>query len=146
MKEKFTDIPQVLRKHIIARLMVGGLSAILSLIILFAFGELYFILPFCILAAASGISGILMLNTCLCKRYVKITGECVDVSVTALKKHIRSVTFVYEDKKIKVITRLGSKRINVGDSIAVYIPDKAQVYEKGSEKLITDIYAITVEE
>ncbi len=145
MKEKFTDIPQVLRKHIITRLMVGGLSAILSLIILFAFGELYFILPFCVLAAASGISGMLMLNNCLCKRYVKITGECVDVSVTTLKKHIKSVTVVYEDKRIKIITRVGSRRVSVGDSVVIYIPDKAQVYEKGSEKIITDFYAITVE-
>lgn len=145
MKEKFRDIPQVLKKHIIARIVVGVLSAIVSLIILFTFDGLYFAVPFIVLATVSCIGGVLMLNNCLWKRYVKITGECVDVSVTALKKRINSVTVDYEDKRIKVITRLGSKRINVGDNVDIYIPDNAQVYEKGSEKIITDFYAITVE-
>ena len=144
MREKFKNIPIALRRIIIERMFIG-IAAIIGVVLILIFLEdVALIIPFMGIAVISLVSGIFMLRNCLSGRYVVLSGVCVDIGYTVMRKKVSYVCIKAEDIRIKIFIRIRRNKVNVGDTVTIYIPHNAKVYEHNGGKTVCDYYALDI--
>ena len=144
MREKFKDIPTALRRIITERILIGIAAVIGFIVILISFEDIVLIIPFMGIAVISLVSGIFMLRNCLSGRYVVLSGVCVDIGYTVMRKKESYVCIKAEDIRIKIFIRIRRNKVNVGDTVTIYIPHNAKVYEHNGGKTVCDYYALDI--
>lgn len=70
-----------------------------------------------------------------------LKGECVEVEKTMLRKRVKAISITVEDKLLTILVRHKLKAPAISDTITVYLPETATVYEKDGGYSIYDYYA-----
>lgn len=137
MIKVFKQIPAPLQRQILYRLGYGIAILLVTIILLFYTMELFSILACAIIMIFFIASAFLLFRRAVIGDYVVICGECINVTVTAVKKRTKMVVLHTEDGRIlKVTLKHRLKKINTGSKIILYVASDMPVYENGGVHLI----------
>lgn len=88
-----------------------------------------------------------LLYTCIRGDYISVSGTCIQVETTAIRKHIKSLTLEYEEEVSRLLTvsiHERIKRLSVGDTVTIYLSEKTPVYSRDGAYLIYGYYAVEI--
>lgn len=143
MKERFKGHPVALQKQILYRLGLAAVFLLLFFIMWLEFtDEPYLYVPCLLIALFLSVDGGLLLFNTLKKKYLAIEGKCEYIEVTGIRKRVKSVTLIVGFNRLIIPIRQRMKRLAVGDTVIVYVSDKAPVYEYENGYVIDSYYAI----
>lgn len=143
MKDAFKQIPEPLQKQILYRL--GGGAAILpvSIALLFYAMDIFTVLSCAAVMLFCVVSSFLLFRRAVMGDYVVISGDCLSVALTAVRKRTKMITFHTEDgHTLQVMIKQRLKRIRTGSRITLYVAAECSVYEKGDAHLLHSYLAI----
>lgn len=145
MKEKFYKLPAVLRKQVYLRFGFGLISLILFIAMSLQYRNIKFCIPCLIASAFLLISGYGMLCRFLNGQYLSVEGVCSDVERTRARKRIAELRFKIENQYVRIPIHRGIQNIKKGDSVIIYMPEDASVYEQSGELIMYSYYAVEVQ-
>lgn len=146
MKERFKQLPEPLQQQVIRRFAVATVFVLLFFITLFGFWDFYLFLPCLFFAGFFIVNALRLLYTCIRGDYISVSGTCVQVETTAIRKRIKSLTLEYEEEPrlLTVSIRERMKRLSVGDTVTIYLSEKTPVYSRDGAYLIYGYYAVEI--
>ena len=147
MREKFRQLPKVLQLQILRRFAVAVVFVIAFFITLFGFWDIYLFLPCLLFAGFFIVNAVLLLYTCIRGDYISVSGTCIRVETTAIRKRVKSLTLEYEEEVPRLLTvsiRERMKRLSVGDTVIIYLSEKTPVYNRNGAYLISGYYAVEI--
>ena len=142
MKEVLKEVPNVLKKQIFKRIGMGIVFALLGVITWIASKEFLFALPCLVAMAVLIFSGLGVLFVAITKRYVIVSGECVDVEYTRILKRTKAVYLQTDYGVVKLLIRGKRTKVELGSTVLCYISSEASVYEYNGVKTVGDYYAV----
>lgn len=142
MINQFKDIPAALQKQIIIRFGLGMLALILFVIVSICYCNLYFSMPCFLLSAVMFAYGGMLFYNCIKQRYLILQGVCVDVLATRVRRRVKSVTLMIDEKNLKLPIQKRVQPIKEGDTVTVYLSEKTPVYEDGGGYIVYSCYAL----
>ena len=108
---------------------------------------MYLFLPCLLFAGFFIVNALRLLYTCIRGDYISVSGTCVQVETTAIRKRIKSLTLEYEEEEPRLLTvsiRERMKRLSVGDTVTIYLSEKTPVYSRDGAYLIYGYYAVEI--
>ena len=139
----FKQIPKALQKQILYRLGYGIAILFLTVILLFYTVELFSILAGIFITIFFVASSFLLFRRAVAGEYVVIRGECLDVTLTAVRKWTKMVIVQTEDKRtIKIMIKQRLKKIRVGSKIMLYVASNMPVYETKGVHILSSYLAL----
>ncbi len=145
MKEFFKSLPYAMKKHLLIRSGLGLLFLILFTIVLLVAKDFLFAVP-CLGAAIFFIVNIgILLYDCLTNNVIVIQGECLEVDRTRLMRRTHNIVLAVGMGTVKVPVRHQLKKVQVGDTVTVFLSSRTSVYEHGNQQVICGYYAIEIE-
>jgi len=143
MKEKFARIPEPLRRQILFRMGVGFVSVILLITALLIGGDWRFCVPCAALAVFFLGGGTLLFFRGSDGRYVVIEGVCTEIERSTLRRRLKSFSLQGERFLIRIMNqRQRIRGLSVGDTLTVYVSEKALVYEMDGCKIVNSYIAL----
>ena len=143
MKEKLMQFPTPLRKQVLLRCTGAGIGTAMLLIILIYGGSWQFYLPCAIVSILCIGSAWLLYDRCAKNRYVVISGPCVEIERTSIRKRIRSIYLQCDDHRVRVVGIKGIRNISNGDHLDLFVADNTPVYEMDGCKVVCSYIALT---
>ncbi len=144
MKEKFKAIPKPMKTQIFARFGISFLSLIIAVLMLAIAKDFILSLPCLLLFGYMAVNGGIILYNGFTEKFVAVSGECVKIERTQLRKRVRVLYIQTEKGQMKVPIRKRIGRLNEGDIITVYMPTKTRIYEQDNCLVIFGYYAIDI--
>ena len=144
MKEKFKAIPKPMKTQIFARFGISFLSLIIAVLMLAIAKDFILSLPCLLLFGYMAVNGGIILYNGFTEKFVAVSGECVKIERTQLRKRVRVLYIQTEKGQMKVPIRKSIGRLNEGDIITVYMPTKTRIYEQDNCLVIFGYYAIDI--
>lgn len=133
-----------MRNHIVFN-FAGGIGFwLLFLVIQCCFGSINFSLPCLMFGTVMIVSAGLLLYNCIRGNFVCVQGVCVQVEVSGIRKRIKSFCLDTGQKLLKVSVCRKIYNLDKGDTVTVYLSDKAPVYEREGGCIICSYYALAV--
>lgn len=142
MLKSFKNIPPMLQKQIMARLIGSALGLFCVLVILISHGQWQLIFPGLVISLCFFISASNLFFRCEEKRYIIIRGVCTSFERTAVRKRIKAIYLESEGKTVKILNIPKGRPIKEGDCVLVYVADNASVYDLEGEYVICNVLAI----
>ncbi len=142
MKNKFKQLAAVLQRQILTRLILGGFFILLFVILICTTKDIVLSLPCIILGIYLSINAGTVLYNCLAGKVITVTGECVEIEHSHIFKRVKSVHIRTENKELKIPIRKKMRGLTIGVTLNVYIPEKAQIYEKDGKFATGTFYAV----
>ena len=142
MKARFLSLPGALQAQILRRAAACASSLALFALSLIVYGDPWLCLSFVAFAAVFAAMMALLLRRCLSGQYVAVSGVCLSVERTGLRRRVKSLTIVSPPHTVKCLPRGKLSGIAVGDTVTLYIAASAPVYERGGCLLLDGCMAI----
>lgn len=143
MKEKFARIPEPLRRQILFRMGIGFVSVILLITALLVGGDWRFCIPCAALVVFFLGGGALLFFRGADGRYVVIEGVCTEIERSTLRRRLKSFSLQGERFPIRIMNqRQRIRGLAVGDTLTVYVSEKALVYEMDGCKIVNSYIAL----
>lgn len=136
MKEKLYSLPRPLQKQVLIRLAAGAIFIFLMIVVLICSRDLYFALPCALLSGYLLINGGRVFYHGYRGDYVRIQGICEEIESVGIRKRIKSIRIAFDGYSVKIPVRQRMKRLAVGDTVIVYLSEKAPVYEQDGGYMI----------
>ncbi len=146
MKKILAELPPALLRQIYIRAGTSILSFILFIVVAIFFHNIYLYVPCLILFAVMIVNTATLVYNCVTGNYIKIEGLCSNVEATKIKRKTKSIELKFEEHTLKFPINKRIGKINLGDTIIVYLSDKTLVYEKDGIYVVYEYYAIEVKE
>lgn len=127
MKEKLRNLPRPLQKQVLIRLAAGAGFIFLMIVFLICSRDLYFALPCALLSGYLLINGGRVFYHGYRGDYVRIQGICEEIETVGIRKRIKSIRIAFDGYRVKIPVRQRMKRLAVGDTVIVYLSEKAPV-------------------
>ena len=140
--EAFSKIPPPLQKQTVIRLGISAVFMILLIPLLIMARNTYLWLPCAALAAFFVVNAFLMFKLCLSGDYVIVSDVCQEAGFTAIKKRMKYIVLLAEDRRIQVAVSGRYKAIPAGMPIVLFISKNTPVYEREGLYLIFSYLAI----
>ena len=138
MKERFKQLPEPLQQQVIRRFAVTIVFVLLFFITLFGFWDVCLFLPCLLFAGFFIVNALRLFYTCIRGDYISVSGTCVQVETTAIRKRVKSPMLL----TVSIHERI--KRLNVGDTVTIYLSEKTPVYSRDGAYLICGYYAVEI--
>jgi hypothetical protein len=144
MVNDYNKLPEPLKKLLLIRVAFAALSLILGVCLIITTRDPYVYMPgigvfvFFVFAVLS------LFRRAVSGRYVVVSGECIDVVRSTVRKQMKSIIISSGESEICVVLRNRSRNILPGAHIDVYLSDKTPVYEKDGVKTVYSYLAINV--
>lgn len=142
MKARFLSLPGALQTQILRRAAACASSLSLFALALMVYGDLWLCLSFAAFASVFAAMTALLLRHCLSGQYVAVSGVCLSVERTGMRKRVKSLTVLAPPHTVKCLLRGRLSGIAVGDTVTLYIAAKAPVYERDGCLLLDGCMAI----
>lgn len=144
MKEKWIKMPKALQKQVLFRSGGGVLFLMILLFLMTGSRDLHLLLPcmVCMLWLAG--SGFWLFLQAAEGNYMHLQGQCVRIETAGLRKWVHAVHLALEQGTVKIPVRYRIGRLSEGDTIAVYVAEKAPVYERDGIYIIGNYYAMEI--
>lgn len=143
MKERFKQLPEPLQQQVLRRFAVAIVFVLLFFITLFGFWDVYLFLPCLLFAGFFIVNALRLFYTCIRGDYISVSGTCIQVETTAIRKRIKSLTLEYEEEAPRLLTVSIHERIK-RLSVGVYLSEKTPVYSRDGAYLIYGYYAVEI--
>lgn len=145
MWNKIRNLPVALQKQILIRMGIGFGFFILFLILLIGYRDKFLYLPCMVFAGFFIVNAVLLLyNSLIRGGYIAVQGICERIEKTGIRRHVKSLTMVLEEGKLKIPVRQRVRNLSVGDTVIVYLSDKTPVYKQDGMYLISSYYALEI--
>ena len=141
MKARFLSLPGALQTQILRRAAACTACLALFALALMVYGDLWLCLSFAAFAVFAAVMAML-LRRCLSGQYVAVSGVCLSVERTGLRRRVKSLTIVSPPHTVKCLPRGKLSGIAVGDTVTLYIAANVPVYERGGCLLLDGCMAI----
>lgn len=145
MKEKLYSLPRPLQKQVLIRLAAGTVFIFLMIVVLICSRDLYFALPCALLSGYLLLNGGRVFYQGYRGDYVRIQGICEEIETIGIRKRIKSIRIAFDGYSVKIPVRQRMKRLAVGDTVIVYLSEKAPVYEQDGGYMICSYDALETE-
>lgn len=142
MKARFLSLPGALQMQILRRAAACASSLALFALAFIVYGDLWLCLSFAAFAAVFAAMTALLLRRCLSGQYVAVSGVCLSVERTGLRRRVKSLTIVSPPHTVKCLPRGKLSGIAVGDTVTLYIAANVPVYERDGCLLVDGCMAI----
>lgn len=142
MKALFLSLLGALQAQILRRAAACVASVLLFALALMVYGDLWLCLSFAAFAAVFAAMTALLLRRCLSGHYVAVSGVCLSVGRTGLRRRVKSLTVSAPPHTVKCLPRGKLSGIAVGDTVTLYIAENTPVYERGGCMLLDGCMAI----
>ena len=142
MKARFLSLPGALQTQILRRAAACASSLALFALSLIVYGDLWLCLSFVAFAAVFAAMTALLLRRCLSGQYIAVSGVCLSVECTGLRRRVKSLTVSTPPHTVKCLPRGRLSGIAVGDMITLYVAASAPVYERDGCLLLDGCLAI----
>lgn len=142
MKHKFKQLASVLQRQILARFILGGFFVLLFVILISTTKDIVLSLPCIILGLYLTVNAGTVLYNCLADKVITVTGKCIEIKHSRIFKRVKSVYIRTKDKELKIPIRKKLRGLTIGVTVNVYIPEKAQIYEKDGKFATGTYYAV----
>lgn len=129
MKARILSLPGALQTQILRRAAACASSLALFALSLIVYGDLWLCLSFVAFAAVFAAMTALLLRRCLSGQYVAVSGVCLSVERTGLRRRVKSLDVSAPPHTVKCLPRGRLSGIAVGDTVTLYIAANAPVYE-----------------
>lgn len=144
MRGEFKRLPKVLKKNILCKIGLG-LSFLIGFVFMCIFMEyLIFALVPAAFAMFLLMDGIDMMFRCISGEYVEVQGICKEVHRTAVRRRTRLIIIETKRGTLRLPIRIKRQSIKVGDSVTVYIPDHASVYDHKGDMVVCEFYGVEI--
>lgn len=141
---KDVKVPKAIKQLLIQKIILFSVFVVLGLLS-FILGGFICFLPCGIISVYLVISFFTLRDKVLKDRVIIIKGEVVEIEQSKFFKRTKSISFTWEEKKVRIITHKKVKNIVVGDMIAVYIADKEPIYYYNDDYVLSNYYAFEKE-
>ena len=143
MIKAFKQIPEPLQKQILYRLG-WGVGALSLTIALFIYTMEMFSILFCIAVIIFFVASSFMLfRRAVIGDYVEISGECLGVTVTPIRRRVKMITMrTDENVTLKIMIKQRLKKIGAVSKIMLYVASNVPVYESGGAHLLHTYLAL----
>jgi len=145
MKEKLYSLPRPLQKQVLIRLAAGVVFLLLMIVVFICSQDLYFALPCALLSGYLLINGGRVFYQGYRGEYVRIRGICEEIEAVGIRKRIKSIRIAFDGYSVRIPVRQRMKRLAVGDTVIVYLSEKAPVYEQDGGYMICSYDALEME-
>lgn len=145
MKEKLYSLPRPLQKQVLIRLAAGAVFIFLMIVVLICSRDLYFALPCALLSGYLLINGGRVFYHGYRGDYIRIQGICEEIETVGIRKRIKNIRIAFDGYSVKIPVRQRMKRLAVGDTVIVYLSEKAPVYEQDGGYMICSYDALETE-
>lgn len=142
MKHKFKQLPAILQRQILTRLVLGGFFILLFVILILVTKDIVLSLPCIILGLYLVVNGSSVLYNCLGDKVITVTGKCVEIEHSRIFKRVKSVYIKTKEYELNIPVRKKMRGLTIGVTLNVYIPEKAQMYEKNGKFVTGTFYAV----
>ena len=142
MKARFLSLPGALQTQILRRAAACTACLALFALALMVYGDLWLCLSFAAFAAVFAAVMAMLLRRCLSGQYVAVSGVCLSVERTGLRRRAKSLTIASPPHTVKCLLRGKLSGIAVGDTVTLYIAASAPVYERDGGLLLDGCMAI----
>lgn len=142
MKARFLSLPGALQAQILRRAAACASSLALFALSLIVYGDLWLCLSFVAFAAVFAAMTALLLRRCLSGQYIAVSGVCLSVERTGLRRRVKSLDVSAPPHTVKCLPRGRLSGIAVGDTVTLYIAASAPVYERDGCLLLYGCLAI----
>ena len=142
MKARFLSLPDALQTQILRRAAACTASLALFVLALMVYGDLWLCLSFAAFAAVFAAMTALLLRRCLSGQYVAVSGKCLSVELTGLRRWAKSLDVLAPPHTVTCLVRGRLSGIAVGDTVTLYIAASAPVYERDGCLLLYGCLAI----
>lgn len=144
MKDMFKQLPAALQKQIVLRLAIGAGFFVLFLIVQFGMGDIYFSLPCVVFGGVMIVNGGLLLYNSTKGNFISVRGVCSQVETAGIRKRIKNIYIDTEPYTLKLLVRRRIRNLSIGDTIIVYLSEKAPVYEQDNGYMICSYYVLEI--
>ena len=135
-------MPGALQTQILRRAAACASSLALFALSLIVYGDLWLCLSFVAFAAVFAAMTALLLRRCLSGQYIAVSGVCLSVERTGLRRRVKSLDVSAPPHTVKCLPRGRLSGIAVGDTVTLYIAASAPVYERDGCLLLYGCLAI----
>lgn len=142
MKARILSLPGALQTQILRRAAACTASLALFVLALMVYGDLWLCLSFAAFAAVLAAMTALLLRRCLSGQYVAVSGKCLSVERTGLRRRAKSLDVSAPPHTVKCLPRGRLSGIAVGDTVSLYVAANAPVYERDGCLLLDGCMAI----
>ena len=143
MIKAFKQIPEALQKQILYRLGYGAVILLVMIILFFYTMDLLSILACVFIMMFFFASSFLLFRRAVIGDYVTISGECLGVTQTAIKKQTKMIILRTEDNRtLKIMMKQKLKKFSVGSKIRLYVATNVPIYEKEGAHLLYSYLAL----
>lgn len=144
MREKLQSLPAALRRQILLRLSVGSASLLLFFVILFLSWDIYFCIPCLVLSAFLIVNSGYLFYNYIKGFYVAVQGVCSEIETKGIFKRVKAIYIAADEKLLKIPIRQSIKKLRMGDTVTVYMSEKAPIYEDGNVFAICSYHALDI--
>ena len=142
MKARILSLPGALQTQILRRAAACASSLALFALSLIVYGDLWLCLSFVAFAAVFAAMTALLLRRCLSGQYIAVSGVCLSVERTGLRRRVKSLDVSAPPHTVKCLPRGRLSGIAVGDTVTLDIAASAPVYERDGCLLLYGCLAI----
>ncbi len=145
MKEKLNALPKSLQKQVVFQLGAGIIFLLLTALIWILSEDVYFGLPCLLLSGFLLANGGRLFYIGSKGSYICIRGTCEQIDTFGIRKRIRSIDIAFDGYLVKIPIHQRMKRLSIGDTVIVYLSEKAPVYEQDGAYMVCYYYALETE-
>ena len=143
MIKAFKQIPEALQRQILYRLGYGIAILFVTITLFFYTGELFSVLACFLAMIFCIISAFALFRRAVIVDYIVISGECIGIGLTLVKRRTKMITLCTDDNKIlKVMLKQRLRKFKEGSKITLYVATNVPVYEKNGVHLLYSYLAI----
>ena len=144
IKDNFKKIPEAIQKEILKRIGYTALVIIVSLILILTTKDWILCFPCFFISLYLLISTITLYINSVKGEIICITGICVEIESSRLKRNGKSVSLDVDGKCVKLPFKRRIKGIEEGSMVSVYMNEKTKVYNNQLGFVICDYYILEV--
>lgn len=145
IRNNFKKVPEPLQKEILKRIGYVALVIIVSLILILTTSDWILCVPCVFISLYLLISAITLYINSVKGKIICITGTCVDIERSRIKRSGKSISLDVEGKYVKLPFKRKIKGIQEGSTVSVYMNEKTKVYNNQFGFVICDYYILEVE-
>ena len=145
MMKVFKQLPEPLQRQILYKLGYGLTLLFVTIVLFFYTMELFSVLACVIIMVFCVISAFALFRRAVVGDYVAIRGECLGVTLTAVRKRTKTVILRTDDNRtLKIMIKHRLKKINAGSAITVYAASNVPIYENNGAHLLYSYLALDI--
>ena len=144
-RDNFKKIPEALQKEILKRIGYTALVIVVSLVLILTTKDWILCVPCLFISLYLCITAITLYINSVKGKIICITGICVEIERSRIKKNGKSISLDVEGKCVKLPFKRRIKGVQAGSMVSVYMNEKTKVYNNQFGFVICDYYILEVE-